>query len=133
MSGPNYGLEKGYTLSNAGALQAIYRFVKFASTENSVLQQTAATIFTVGVTQNRIDATDSATGNAQISVRLLGISKVEAGAVVALGARVMTDSTGRAITAATTGNFPVGVALQAAAAAGEWIDVLLTPGMPALP
>lgn len=131
--GPNYVLDKGFTLTNSGAAQSIYRFMKFVG-ENAVLQQTAATIFTVGVCQDRIDAADSATGNVQVNVRILGISKVEAGVNnITLGARVMSDGTGRAIVAATTGNFPVGIALQPSAAVGEWIDVLLVPGLPAIP
>jgi hypothetical protein len=133
MSGPNYVLDKGYNLLNSGAAQSIYRFMKFASTENSVLQQTASNLYSIGVCQQRVEAVDSATGNVQVEVRILGISKVEAGAAVALGAEVMSDTTGRAITAATTGNAVVGRALQAATAAGEWIDVLLTPGARLLP
>jgi hypothetical protein len=127
MSGPNYVLDKGYNLENSGALQNIYRFMKFGTTENRVLQSTAITAIPVGVCQQRIEAVDSATGNAQVDVRLLGISKVEAGAAVALGVEVSSDTTGRAITAATTSRV-AGIAMQAAAAAGEWIDVLLTPG-----
>jgi hypothetical protein len=133
MSGPNYVLDKGYNLSNSGAAQTIYRFMKFAATENTVLQQTASNLFSIGVCQQRIEAVDSATGNVQVDVRILGISKVEAGAAVALGAEVMSDTTGRAITAATTGNAVVGRALQAAVGAGEWIDVLLTPGARLMP
>jgi hypothetical protein len=132
MSGPNYVLDKGYNLLNSGAAQNIYRFMKFASTENSVLQAAASTDRPVGVCQQRIEAVDSATSNVQVDVRILGISKVEAGAAVALGARVMSDATGRAITAATATNIPCGIAFQAATGAGEWIDVLLTPGMPVL-
>ena len=131
--GPNYVLSKGFRLSNSGAAQSIYRFMKFVD-ENSVIQQTAATILTVGVCQDRIDAADSATGNVQVNVAMLGISKVEAGVNnITLGARVMSDGTGRAIVAATTGNFPVGIALQPSSAVGEFIDVLLVPGLPAIP
>jgi hypothetical protein len=132
MSGPNYVLDKGYTLSNAGAAQSIYRFMKFATTENSVLQSTVATAIPLGVCQQRVDAADSVTGNVQVDVRLLGISKVEAGAAVALGAEVSSDTTGRAITA-VTGARVAGIAFQAAGAAGEWIDVLLTPAARVFP
>jgi len=126
--GPNYVLDKGFALSNSGAAQAIYRFMKFA-TETSVLQQTAATIFTVGVCQDRIDAADSATGNAQVNVRMLGISKVQVGVFtgIVLGSELMSDASGQAILAATAGNKVVAIALQAPVANGEWIDVLLTP------
>jgi hypothetical protein len=126
MSGPNYVLDKGYNLSNSGAAQTIYRFMKFNANENMVIQATAITDKCIGVCQQRVDAADSATGNVQVDVRILGISKVESGAAVALMDFVAPDTTGRAVTAATT-QFRHGIALQAATAAGQWIDVLLTP------
>lgn len=126
MSGPNYVLDKGYTLSNSGAAQTIYRFMKFAGNENQVTQATAITDKCIGVTQSRIDASDSATGNAQVDVRILGISKVESGAAVALMDFIGTDASGRAQTAVAT-QYAMGIALQAATAAGQWIDVLLLP------
>jgi hypothetical protein len=125
MAGPNYVLDKGFNLSNSGALQNIYRFVKFAGNENMVVQASAITDQCIGVCQQRIEAVDSATGNVQVDVRIMGISKVEAGGVIALGARVAPDTTGRAQTAAGT-QFVHGIAWQAATAAGQWIDVLLT-------
>lgn len=130
MSGANYVLDKGYNLSNSGAAQSIYRFVKFGSTENQVLQTAAITDKALGVTQQRVDASDSATGNVQVDVRILGISKVEVGAansgVIALGAFVAPDAVGCAQVAAAT-QFCAGIALQASTAAGQWIDVLLLP------
>jgi hypothetical protein len=125
MSGPNYGLDKGYNLSNSGAAQTIYRFMKLNANENQVIQASAITDVCVGVTQQRIDAVKSATGNTQVDVRIYGISKVEAGAAIALMARVAPDTVGRAQTAVST-QFVHGIALQAATAAGQWIDVLLT-------
>lgn len=53
-----------------------------------------------------------------------GISKVVAGAAVAQGALVMSNASGRAITA-TSGNFVAGRALEAATADAEVISVLL--------
>lgn len=126
MAGPNYVLDKGFNLSNSGALQDIYRFVKFAADENKVTQATAITDICIGVCQQRVEAADSATGNAQVDVRILGISKVEAAAAIALGAFVAPATNGRAQTAVTT-QFRHGIAMQAATAAGQWIDVLLTP------
>jgi hypothetical protein len=134
MAGPNYVLDKGYNLSNSGAAQSIYRFMKFAADENKVTQATAITDRCVGVCQQRIDAADSATGNVQVDVRMMGISKVEAAAAISLGAEVAPSTDGRAQTAVTT-QFRHGIALQAATAAGQWIDVWLNgpPVGPAVP
>jgi hypothetical protein len=123
--GPNYVLDKGFRLSNGGAAQGIYRFVKLVD-ENSVTEVNGITNKAIGVVQERIDAADSATGNVQVGVRILGITKIEAAAAIALGANVAPSANGRAQTAATT-QFVHGIAMQPAAAAGEWIDVLLVP------
>lgn len=132
MAGPNYGLDKGYNLLNSGAAQSIYRFMKQGSTENSVLQVAAITERALGVCQQRVDAADSATSNVQVDVRIFGISKVEVGSansgVIALGAVVAPDAVGCAQVAVAT-QFCAGLALQASTAAGQWIDVLLLPGM----
>lgn len=53
-----------------------------------------------------------------------GAVMVKAGATVAAGAFVMTDATGRAITAATTGSTIVGQALEGGAV-GETITIRL--------
>jgi ABC-type transporter Mla MlaB component len=126
MSGPNYVLDKGYTLSNAGAAQSIYRFVKFAADENKVVEVSAITDKAIGVCQQRVDAADSATGNVQVDVRLMGISKVEAAGVIALMDFVAPSANGRAQVAVST-QYAMGIAFQAATAAGQWIDVFLLP------
>lgn len=53
---------------------------------------------------------------------------IEAGAAIALGAAVMSSANGRAITAVTTGSNILGYALEAAAAAGEFIQVVASKG-----
>lgn len=50
---------------------------------------------------------------------------IQAGAAFAAGAFVMTDATGRAITAATVGSTIVGQALEAASAAGDIVTIRL--------
>ena len=57
-------------------------------------------------------------------VDVIGTTTLEAGAAVAVGATVKSDASGRAITWASTGA-KVGVALEAATAAGQFIEVLL--------
>lgn len=59
---------------------------------------------------------------------VLGVAIVEAGAAVAAGATVKSDASGRAITWATSGA-KVGLALDAAGAAGAMIRVLLIPNV----
>ena len=62
----------------------------------------------------------------KISVDVIGTGIVEAGAAIADGAQLETDASGRVVTWATSGPV-VGRALQAAGAAGEFIEVLLIP------
>lgn len=57
------------------------------------------------------------------TVDVLGTAVVEAGAAIALGALVEIDATNRAVT--RSAGVTVGVALQAAGAAGDFIEVLL--------
>lgn len=60
-------------------------------------------------------------------VRVLGVSKMVAGAAgVNAGDKVMVDASGHAVTA-TTGNFVVGIA-EDTAASGQYTTVLLRPG-----
>lgn len=60
----------------------------------------------------------------RITVDVLGTAVVEAGAAIAAGATLETDASGRAVTWATSGP-KVGIALEAAGAAGQFIEVLL--------
>jgi hypothetical protein len=61
-----------------------------------------------------------------VPVDVLGTTIVEAGAAVSAGASLKADADGRAITWATAGA-RVAIALQAATAAGQFIEVLLIP------
>lgn len=82
----------------------------------------ASTDLPIGVLGNKPAALDAA-GEVQISGRV----KVIAGATVAAGARVMSNGSGLAITAATTGNIVKGLALTGGAV-NELIEVDLFPG-----
>jgi hypothetical protein len=66
---------------------------------------------------------DVASGKAA-SLLVEGVSKMEAGAPVAMNALITCDNLGRAVTA-TTGDFVIGEALLAAAASGRIISVRL--------
>lgn len=84
--------------------------------------QAGADANTLGVAR-----TGGASGE-RVAVDVLGTAIVEAGAAVAANATIKTDSSGRAITWATSGA-KVGLALQAAGAAGDFIEVLLIPNV----
>lgn len=75
----------------------------------------------VGVLQDK--PTDTHVG----AVAIKGVTKVVAGAAVADGADVMSDTAGRAITATGTGAYVQGQALEAATAAGQIIAMLIRP------
>ena len=69
--------------------------------------------------------------NERVEVAVQGIAFVEAGAAIAIGVLVTTDASGRGVTAAPAAgvnNRHVGIALDAAVAAGDIIRVLLSPG-----
>lgn len=74
----------------------------------------------LGVVQHAAVATDL------VTVDVLGTTIVESGAAVASGDTLKADSSGCAIPWATSGA-KVAIALQAAAAAGQMIEVLLIP------
>lgn len=62
----------------------------------------------------------------KIPVDVLGTAIVESGAAVTVNGTVKSDSTGRAINWVTSGA-KIGIALEAASAAGQMIEVLLIP------
>ncbi len=108
-----------FSLDAAGDLSAEQHTFMLCDA-NGRAAQAGAGVDVVGALQND----PSALGEAA-NIMATGISKVVAGAAVAAGAQVMSDSTGRAITATGTGAFVAGVALEAAANADEIIAVLL--------
>ena len=89
---------------------------------------TAATDQPIGVAEY-----DTAV-NAICAVIVSGVAKVRAGAAIApqTNARVVSDSLGRVVTAAPvagTNNGILGFALEAAAALGDEIDILIEPSI----
>lgn len=82
--------------------------------------QAGADANTLGVARSAGVASD------KVSVDVLGTAIVEAGAAVSAGATLKSDASGRAITWVTSGA-KVAVALEAASAAGQFIEVLLIP------
>jgi hypothetical protein len=126
----NFVLDKGlvaasnYASSDANGVQA-FRFVRLTAAQ-TVDRTSAITQVAIGVVQENVDVAKVATGKVVVDVRLLGISRVVAAAAIALGAEVAPTATGKAQTAVATQRV-AGIALQAAGADGDEIDVLLTP------
>jgi hypothetical protein len=72
----------------------------------------------LGILQN------TPTLGAPADIGFVGVSKAVAGAAIAAGAELMTDTSARLITATST-NHRVALALEAATAAGQLISVVL--------
>lgn len=137
-------LDKGYPVlstynSSAAAGVVAFRVVKFSPTAGQpfidVQTASGSTNTWLGVVQENIDQNDVATGKAIANVRVMGVSKVVVNATpgtINYGTRVMAGSTGGVIAAASAGSQIVGIVVGMSstsnAAAGDLIDVLLTPG-----
>ena len=101
------------TVTAAGTIAA-HRFVTPAGA------QAGADANALGVTRS------AAVVNDKIPVDCLGTTIIESGAAIAAGATCKSDSTGRSITWATSGA-KLAIALEAASAAGQFIEHLLIP------
>lgn len=108
--------QKIQILTLAIAAAAVLTAERFIKSDGTVA---AAAGNALGVTES-----DAAIGD-QVPVIALGTAVVTAGGAIALGARVEVGATGKAVTKAA--GVAVGVALQAAAADGDRIEVFLIP------
>jgi hypothetical protein len=106
--------------SVGGAITA-NRLVKL-SADNTVVQSAAATDKSIGIAYATQASTDPV-----VEVVTHGIMKCEAGAAITVGDQLISDASGRVITTAGATDVVVGQALEAAAAAGVMISVLLGP------
>jgi hypothetical protein len=102
--------------ATASATLTANRFVTFAGAVPLADANTYGVVRQAAVSGNKI------------TVDVIGTAMVEAGAAITAGATLKTDSSGRAITWATSG-VKVGLALQSAGAAGDIIEVLLIPNV----
>ena len=125
--GPNYLLSKGYVVEAAATNVQFGRAAVFGATNTSVLGA-GAVAQVLGIFQETLDQAKITTGKATIGVCILGIHRVVAGAAVSRGAKVTTDSAGRAVPGGAAGTASFGIAQSPASALGDMIDVLLTPG-----
>jgi hypothetical protein len=132
----NFVLDKGYAVasnyasSDANGVQA-FRGVRLVSSQ-TIDRVSASTQVAIGIVQEDVDLAKVQTGKAVVDVRVQGISRAVAGAAIAIGAEVMFNAVGKVITAATAANRVCGIALQAAAADNDQIDVELVPAGRAL-
>lgn len=113
---------KAFTAGGAISPSRIVRF----SAADTVVQAAAATESMFGVNSDL-----SVANGERCEVMTDGIAWVEAGAAVTIGALITADSVGRGVAAAPAAgvnNRVIGVALDAATAAGDLIRVLLSPG-----
>lgn len=96
--------------------------IAYLSGARTVTFATGVTIKSIGIIQDNVDAAGKA-----VNVRVLGISKVVAGEAMATpGTEVTSDAAGKAVAAATT-DFVVGRTLEASAADGDIISILVLP------
>lgn len=123
---PSYGnfvLDKGYIAESAITK---FRVVKLGTAADSCTVVTADSEMPIGVAQYSLTAGQIA-DQVGASVRLSGISEMEASAGITKGAEVTFTANGRAVTA-TSGKRVIGVALQTCDGAGDRIAVQL--GLP---
>jgi len=114
--------------SSAAAGVTKFRGVKMVSGDVIDLN-VAATTPSIGVVQEDIDAAKVATGKAVANLRVLGVTKlyVQTATSIVQGSRLTLGNAGGAVIAAS-GNQQVGICLTTGTiAAGDLIDVLLTP------
>ena len=105
------------------------RFVKFDTTDKTIALATAAADLVLGVSDFNPAGTQAAIGE-RVDVGLTWIATVLYGGTVTRGQLIMTDSTGRAITAAAAAGVNVrtcGIAMVSGVV-GDLGAVLLMPG-----
>lgn len=110
----------------AGGTIAKNVLVKLHSVEGQVVVTTAITDSPLGASMN------SAVANGTIAVQQFGVVKLTAKAAISLGAQVMPDGAGAGLIATAAGATAksIGVALQAALAENDVIEVqLLVPAV----
>jgi len=114
------GQQIAITLKSAAAITK-HEGVTIASQDDGVCAVVASAGAQVtGIAQNAASAAGES-----VKVAVLGVSLVLAGAAITKGAALQIDATGRAI-AATTADEVCGFALEAAAAAGDAITMVIT-------
>jgi|SRR5262245_13016694 len=143
----NYLLDKAYQVlstynaSDAAGVTA-YRCVVINTTTGTIDLNSTATTRSLGIVQENVDQVKVATGKVFAGVRLEGISKVRVSdtpGVIVLGSIVAASGTSTnkgGVKLGVATNIPVGLVVGpipiGTPAAGDLIDVMLTPGLAAL-
>ena len=107
--------------SDLSAATSQYKIVKVTSATQCDIT-TAATDKPLGVLQNRPKLGQAC----EIRVNSGATTKCQCGAAVTAGQEIMSDGSGRGITATTT-NEVIGIALTSTANLGELFDLLVRP------
>lgn len=119
-----FGEVKSITFQAGGDLSdTLYHILRTSGADQVNIASHAAAAFAVGaagVQQSRADSGQN------VSVGVMGESKVVAGAAITVNNLITTNGSGRAV-AATSGDLVVGRALVAAANDGEVIRALIQP------
>jgi hypothetical protein len=148
MAGPSYVLDKAwevlstYNSSAAGGVTA-WRCVAASTTTGRIDLNATATVRSVGVVQEGIDAAKLANvGKVFADVRMLGISKVRVSdtpGTIVIGSYVAPSGTAAnagGVKLAVSTNVPIGIVVGptpiGTPAAGDLIDVFIIPGLPPL-
>lgn len=101
-----------------------YRFVKLGTVANSVTAVDGVTDLAIGIADEDVDQSE-ADGASIFLLNEGGIVPIEAAAAITLGDKIAPSANGRGQTAVTT-QFPRGIALEAASAAGHIIPMLVS-------
>lgn len=125
MPGPNFGLDKGY--QPTGAVRQFRVVVRSTTNKEQCAEASAAGAAPLGVCQEEITADDASRGRVA-DIRIQGISRCIASAALGIGVKVAATNDGRVAAAVATNNV-LGITQTASGAAGDHIDVLLTPGI----
>lgn len=123
----NYVLSKGYKVT-PGKPYLFGQAVRLVGLE-TIDVATSPTQLVIGVCIENLDQAKADTGKATVGVQHMGIARmIAADGTIDPGERVGATTGGRVVPVATGGDFVVGIALTGSDAAGDQIDVLLTPG-----
>lgn len=126
MPGPNFLLDKGFKAMSAVPVFHCVKLITTAKEQVTLVTGTADKV--IGICQDEVAAADA--GRQVANIRSIGISRGIAGAAVTIGDNLVVTAAGRLIPqgGAAAGTTIVGIALTAATANGDHIDVFQTPG-----
>lgn len=122
----NFVLDKAYRATGTAAF-AIGDIVKFVGSTGCVKVSAANDVLAFGVVVEPVKAEHVTYGNANVTVRVLGIALARAGAAVTAGAKLAVNANGALIVKPAGAGPVVGIAMEDGAS-GSLVNVLLTPG-----